>query len=177
MAFDIHGYSADVRAILARHGDGARAMPLANGLVVRAAVDAIAGRKATDLFAEAPHPEAALAGLYLYFCEYDTAHTIAQDISSAEGSFWHGILHRQEPDPANAGCWFRRVGQHAVFPALRAAAAKAGYAVAEGWDPFAFIDYCESARRKPGSNEEEIAMTVQLAEWQLLFDYCARPQR
>jgi hypothetical protein len=42
------------------------------------------------------------------------------------------------------------------------------------WDPFAFIEYCETARNRPGSREERIAMEIQLAEWQLLFDYCAR---
>lgn len=177
MAFDLHAYSADVRSILATQGGGERAMPLANASVARAGVDAIAGRMASTLFPGAPHAEAALAGLYLYFCDYDQAHAIAQNIPSAEGSFWHGILHRQEPDPGNAEYWFRRVGQHAVFPALRGAAAHAGLTVGDSWDPFAFIDYCESARRKPGSKQEEIAMTVQLAEWQLLFDYCARPQR
>ena len=29
--------------------------------------------------------------------------------------------------------------------------------------------------QRPGSEEEHIAMQVQLFEWQLLFDYCARP--
>jgi hypothetical protein len=85
-------------------------------------------------------------------------------------------MHRQEPDPANAGYWFRRVGSHPIFPALRDAASESGFPVQDKWDPFAFIDYCEQARRRPGSIEENIAMAVQFAEWQLLFDYCARPR-
>jgi hypothetical protein len=177
MAFTLNAYGADVQAILALAGNGSRAMPLAHGTPVQAGVDALAGRSASDVFPGASHPEAALAGLYLYFCAYDQAHAIAQDDASAEGSFWHGILHRQEPDPGNAGYWFRRVGRHAIFPALRSAAAELAYGVKNQWDPFAFIDYCESARRKPGSRDEEIAMAVQLAEWQLLFDYCARSSR
>jgi hypothetical protein len=42
------------------------------------------------------------------------------------------------------------------------------------WDPFRFIDFCERARQMPGSTDEQLAKAVQLAEWQLLFDYCAR---
>ena len=102
---------------------------------------------------------------------------ISQDIGTVEGSFWHGILHRQEPDPDNAKYWFRRVGEHPIFSKLRDAAIELGFAAKQIWDPFAFIDYCEAARRKPGSREEQTAMAIQLAEWQLLFDYCARPAR
>ncbi len=42
-------------------------------------------------------------------------------------------------------------------------------------DPFAFIDFCEQARRRPGSESEQLALRIQLAEWQILFDYCAGP--
>ena len=42
------------------------------------------------------------------------------------------------------------------------------------WDAMAFIDYCEKARTRPGSAEERIALEVQRAEWQLLFDWCAK---
>jgi hypothetical protein len=65
-------------------------------------------------------------------------------------------------------------GKHAIFPRLAAEAATAGYRVSGEWDPFAFIQFCESARRQAGSAEEQLAMRVQLLEWQLLFDYCAR---
>jgi hypothetical protein len=79
-----------------------------------------------------------------------------------------------EPDPGNAAYWFRRTGRHAVFPKLCAEAAGAGYGAGREWDPFGFIEYCESARKRPQSEEEALAMRVQLIEWQLLFDYCAR---
>ena len=122
-----------------------------------------------------------MSGLWLYFCGYDESHSLSQDIGTVEGSFWHGILHRQEPDGGNASYWFRRVGKHPVFPGLLAAA----HAIAEAhpdadlqfgqaWDPFAFIDICERARRQPGSALERAALEIQRAEWQRLFDYCAR---
>src|SRR5690242_1748407 len=52
------------------------------------------------------------AGLYLYFDHLDPAHKIAQDIETPDGSFWHGIMHRREPDDENSAYWFRRVGAH-----------------------------------------------------------------
>jgi hypothetical protein len=176
MGFDPSQYSADVQAILALDGNGARPMPLANGTAAKAGLDALSGKSASELFPHSYSPEAALSGLYLYFCGYDESHSLSQDIASPEGSFWHGIMHRQEPDPGNAGYWFRRVGQHPIFPELRDAAEASGFTVKDKWDPFAFIDFCERARRKPGSAEEKTAMAVQLAEWQLLFDFCARPR-
>jgi hypothetical protein len=129
--------------------------------------------RAPDLFPRSRAPEAALSGLYLYFSCLDEAHRIAQDVASAEGSYWHAIIHRQEPDAGNSGYWFRRVGSHPIFPELREAAAAIGIDLGPRWDPFAFIDYCERARIRPGSNEERKAREVQRAEWQLLFDYCA----
>lgn len=135
---------------------------------------------AEEVFGEAaPFAREALSGLWLFFDDLDRSHTLSQDLSTREGSFWHGIMHRREPDPSNAGYWFRRVGRHAIFPALASAAAEAGFARTGGdkdWDPFAWIDYWEEARRKPGSKQHAIALEVQRLEWELLFDYCARPK-
>src|SRR5207237_2048428 len=112
-----------------------------------------------------PRPELAQccrAGLWLLHDFLDESHTISQDIDTAEGSYWHGILHRREPDYSNAAYWFRRVRSHPVFEPLRVRAAElGGEAGASGssfltrqraWDPFAFIDLCESvaARRATG---------------------------
>ena len=115
-----------------------------------------------------------LAGIWTYLSCFDEAHKLAQDIHHADGSYWHAILHRREPDAGNAGYWFRRVGTHPIFPELRLEAEKLGYAVGATWDPFAFIDFCENARARPGSRDERTACAVTLAEWQLLFDHCAR---
>jgi hypothetical protein len=129
--------------------------------------------KARELFPEARSPEGAMAGLYVHFSCFGDAHGIARDLNTKEGSFWHGILHRQEPDAGNAAYWFRQVGKHPVFPALAREARLAGYKAGAEWDPFVYIDYCERARLRSGSEEERLANRVRQIEWQLLFGYCA----
>jgi hypothetical protein len=173
--FDLSVYGPRVEEILALDGRGERLMPLAEGTCSSAeGYKRLKASSPRDLFPASRAPEAAMAGLYLYFSCLDDAHTLAQAVETPDGSFWHGIMHRQEPDPGNAGYWFRRVGKHAIFPALRNAADQLGYASGPVWDPLAFIDACEEARRAPGSDRELLMQKVQLAEWQLLFDYCAK---
>jgi hypothetical protein len=174
MRFDPNAYGRDVAGILALDGDGERLMPLTKGLCSsQAAYRLLQAADASKLFAGARSPEAAMSGMYLYFSCLDEAHEIAQRIETPEGSFWHGIMHRQEPDPGNATYWFRQVGTHPIFPALHQAAAEAGLAFGVRWDPVAFVDFCEEARQRPGSKAEQQALVVQRAEWQLLFDFCA----
>ena len=131
---------------------------------------------AKDIFPDSVAPEAALSGLYLYISCFEEAHNIAQDIHSAEGSYWHAIMHRQEPDAGNASYWFHRVGEHSIFPALALEAEKLGYQTGPDWDPLQFIAYCEKARHGGLKDEQALAIAVQHAEWQLLFDHCARPK-
>src|SRR5688572_27301328 len=38
------------------------------------------------------------AGLLLWADHSDASHAISQQLETAEGSYWHGILHRREPD-------------------------------------------------------------------------------
>ena len=178
MDFRAADYGEHVAHILAAGEAGLRPMPLVPaGGSSQEALAELKRWKARDLFPGSPSPEGAIAGLYLYFSCVDEAHKIAQDLETPEGSFWHGIMHRQEPDAGNAGYWFRHLGKHPIFPELRKEALKSRFDTGPDWDPFAFIDFCESARVRPGSAEEKIAMQVQLAEWQLLFDYCAREKR
>lgn len=184
MAFDPQAYGTEVAKILALRSDGGRLLPLVCDAKaqVEDGYGAIAAHKAASLFPHSKHPTGALAGIWLYFSCFDKSHEIAQDDESAEGSYWHAILHRQEPDDWNAAYWFRRVGKdHPVYQPLAEAAAEiasrnpdSGLQLATTWDPHAFIEYCAAARSKPGSLQERIALEVQRAEWQLLFDYCGR---
>jgi len=128
--------------------------------------------EARDTIRRSGLPDLVRAGLFLHLGCWKEAHEVAQDIDTQDGSYWHAIVHRLEPDASNAAYWVRRVGSHPTFPALRARAAESGYRTGVTWDPIAFIDYCENAR--PGSEEERIAQDVQRAEWELLFDHCAR---
>jgi hypothetical protein len=122
------------------------------------------------------------AGLWLAFNFLDEAHAISQELETAEGSYWHALMHRREPDFSNSKYWFRRVGTHPVFESLRAVAsemaaartaAKAEKSVLqqENWDPFAFVDLCEANYHEmaPG---HEWCRQVQREEWMLLFAYC-----
>lgn len=131
----------------------------------------------------APHPvgrpdfaAACLAGLWLYHDFLDESHRISQDIDSMEGSYWHGIMHRREPDYPNSAYWFRKVGRHPIFEDLAAAArtlAVEGVSMPSPWDPFWFIDYCQSCVQE-NKGDESFARRVQQREWELLFAWCHR---
>ena len=43
--------------------------------------------------------------------DWDKAHQIAQEIPTAEGSWVHAYLHREEGDLGNARYWYRRAGR------------------------------------------------------------------
>ena len=43
--------------------------------------------------------------------EWDTAHSIAQEIPDNKGSWIHAYLHRKEGDLANASYWYSRSGK------------------------------------------------------------------
>jgi hypothetical protein len=128
--------------------------------------------------------EACRAGLYLRYDFLGESHTISQEIETPTGSFWHGIMHRREPDYGNAKYWFHRVGEHPIFPALAAAAHEtaaenvvanksAVFADAANWDPFRFVDLCEAAARGD-KHLETLCRQVQRREWELLFEFCFR---
>jgi hypothetical protein len=108
------------------------------------------------------------AGLWLAFDHLDESHAISQELHTAEGSYWHAILHRREPDAWNSKYWWRQVGNHPVFERLAGEAARLGW---RSWDPAAFVDACER-ERDTGSEGETLLREVQRAEWELLFDWC-----
>ncbi len=105
------------------------------------------------------------AGLFLFFSDLDRSHRVSQHVPTASGSYWHGIMHRQEGDWSNAKYWFRRTGDHPVFGAIEQHTRGA-------WDPFAFVDECRSASSL--ANDPEDVAERQMIEWHLLMEHCHR---
>lgn len=125
--------------------------------------------------------ELCLGAVWLLHDFLDQSHHISQGVETPTGSYWHGIMHRREPDYGNAKYWFRRVGGHPIHAELhRAARALAGQTpddaaaalLAQGsWDAFGFVDLCQEAA-SGGSQAETLCRRIQQREWELLFDFC-----
>ncbi|HSU68113.1 MAG TPA: hypothetical protein VLJ39_14645, partial [Tepidisphaeraceae bacterium] len=128
--------------------------------------------------------DAALAGLWLWLDAFEESHTIAQDIVSTTGSFWHAILHRREGDFSNAKYWYRRCDTHHVNKLMGAIASSVAgdlakdpavaHAIHQGWNPIGFVDLVQAVQNKPSDPRHALAVRLQRAEWEALFDYCVR---
>ena len=135
--------------------------------------------------------QALKSGLLLWNDSMGASHEVSQNIHNATGSYWHGILHRREPDFPNAKYWFRQVGGHPIFPhvweqaiGVFQQAGNSDYArmrlqrleTSEQWDPFAFVDWCEEAVRGTTGSPDAAALleAVQLSEIELLITYTYR---
>jgi len=124
--------------------------------------------------------QAVKAGLLLWNDDLDGCHKIAQDLPDEFGAYLHGVMHRREPDYGNSKYWFRRVGDHPLFPQLRTAALdllgeaagldpyRKSLSSTPTWDPYRMIDWCESAGEK---REVAFLRTLQAIEIQGLTYY------
>ena len=161
-------------------GPGTPRLELRDELSRLTAEDLLAGQPIVDRDAA----DACLAGLLLLQDFLEESHRISQGIPTATGSYWHGIMHRREPDYSNAKYWFHRVGDHPIFGQLGQVAAEltGEHAQSEAarslrltttWDPFAFVDLCQAARR--GRTEiADVCREIARVEWELLFAYSYR---
>ena len=134
--------------------------------------------------------EAIKSGLLLWNDALDESHTISQGLMDQTGSYWHGIMHRREPDYPNSKYWFGRVGTHPIFPALRERAlelfketanpsdalTEIGEAIAgeENWDSYQFVDWCQAAEDDADSDVTRFLQQVQAEEIKLLLAYSYR---
>lgn len=128
------------------------------------------------------------SGLHLWNDSLTLSHTLAQDVENQTGSYWHGIMHRMEPDYSNSKYWFRLTGKHPVFPLLqqkfvefvrqhegeyassRIWAGLEKMAEKSEWDPFTFIDLVEMAAGEPHDAAVEALQQIQRFEMLLLLN-------
>jgi hypothetical protein len=183
-SFDPSTYSPAFAALLGE----TTLSPLGPGQPVLARKSSVAALSGDDAFlprsvVDRDAANACRAGLWLLYNFLDESHAISQELPDPDGAYWHGLMHRREMDFSNSKYWFRRVGDHPIFPALHAAARESAagethssarfLATGAAWDPFAFVDLCEASLcgRSPC---EDLCRRIQQREWQLLFDYCYR---
>ena len=131
--------------------------------------------------------DAIKSGLLLWNDALDESHNISQGLSNQTGSYWHGIMHRREPDYSNAKYWFGRVGAHPIFPQIRERAlailnetsnpsdalAHIAQTIAaeENWDAYQFIDWCQAAEDGADADVTCFLQQVQAEEIKLLLAY------
>lgn len=120
-----------------------------------------------NAWATGPRRIACLSGLWLLAGDLQRSHTHSQSLSTPEGSFWHGIMHRREGDFMNAKYWFRRVGNHPVIDRL------AGLDGVRYRSADTFVDACATAIRE-GGDAEQACRQLQWREWQWLMTHCLR---
>ena len=131
--------------------------------------------------------DAIKSGLLLWNDALDESHNISQELTNQTGSYWHGIMHRREPDYSNAKYWFGRVGTHPIFPQLRERAlailnetpepSDALARIAQTieteaqWDAYQFIDWCQAAESESADDVTRFLQQVQAEEIKLLLAY------
>lgn len=138
---------------------------------------------------ESTQRTALLAGLWQVNDYLDESHRHSQSIEGegrdVDGDYWHGIMHRREPDFGNSKYWFRRVGTHPCFDALSRLASLAlsecdsesaanwqsRLGVDGAWNAAAFVDLCESALRTGDEPLTTAAERIQWAEMLLLLEH------
>ena len=131
------------------------------------------------------------AGLLLLWDHLDESHQISQTMEGQgtprTADYWHGIMHRREPDAGNAAWWFRRVGAHPALKVLgvgliswmqQLGASPGMLALArqllradQTLDPFRLIELSTTALSRPGQTEEQTVRMVQYLEMITLLQF------
>src|SRR5206468_10300168 len=115
MAFEKAAYGREIAALITDRlpilGPGSPNESMRPQLAALTVEKAFSERKIADRNAA----RSCLSGLWLWHDFLDESHRISQEIDTVDGSYWHAIMHRREPDYGNAKYWFRRVPQHAIL--------------------------------------------------------------
>ncbi len=151
-----------------------------SGATLTTAIDAaLAGSKVADV-----ERKCMTSGILLLWDFLHESHEISQTMEGrtnpGTADYWHGIMHRREPDAGNAAYWFRRVGLHPAFATLvsnldgwmketgasdeEIALAKRKLISNDAFDPLAVIELSTKAIRKPGQLEDRTLRRVQYLE-------------
>lgn len=141
-----------------------------------------------------------LAGLHQKNDDLEACHGLCQEVgresACAEASYWHGIVHRREPDFANARGWFKKASRLGALaeiyrdaiaflqrvlqvPDYGAARETAHRLVQhlqsrESWDPLYFVDLCEACMEGGAAEEARLLAEVQEVEFNAMFDWTYR---
>ena len=122
-------------------------------------------------------------GMLLIAGDWDQAHRIVQDFDTPEARYWHGILHRQEPDKSNAHYWFRRVPAHPVYESLSSLSTEDQLTnnsvyveIVKGghWDPGRFVDKCVNSQTDQSVKQQRELEIIQQYELKLLLTHCRK---
>jgi len=115
----------------------------------------------------------------------DECHQIVQKDPSAEASYWHALMHRSEGDFDNSMYWFRKVGKHPAYGALRQevekleSASKSSQEVLRSllqdaqWNPQRLVDLCQAAW-DGHFKDLDLLQRVTAAEYNLLMGFVLR---
>lgn len=129
--------------------------------------------------------------------DIDTAHQICQTIGETtdapEVCYWHGLIHRREPDFNNARSWFQKtlnfaannLLHQAVYNFLQRAIQMPDYGdtrevalqfwqhlkTQNTWDALYFLNVCESAIENPNPDLQKLLEDIQAIEFDTLFHW------
>lgn len=141
-----------------------------------------------------------LAGLYQQNDDLEASHTLCQEVDREcglpEASYWHGIVHRREPDFSNARGWFRKAEGLGALPEIHRAAGAFLQRVLQmpeygesrevalqflrhlqshgTWDPLYFLDLCEACTTGGSTEAQRLLEEAQEVEFTTLFDWTYR---
>ncbi len=130
--------------------------------------------------------------------DLESCHKICQEAGQDDvcGNYWHGIVHRREPDFENARGWFRRAYGLPAYEEIyagvlgvlqrvlqvpeygeareRALGFMQHLRVQGSWDPIYLVDLCEACMERGSASESKMLEEVQKVEFEVLFDWTYR---